>query len=368
MNKEFTMHKTILILPGDGIGPEVTREATKIIQWFNQNTTHHFELIYGLIGGASIDHSGVPLNDECLIMAKKADSILLGAVGGPKWDGIANPCKPEKGLLKIRQELELFANLRPVTYFPTLAESSPLKKEYIEELDLMIIRELTGDLYFGEPRGIVSTEDDEIGVNTMRYSKTEIERIAIVAFELAKQRNSRVCSVDKANVLETSLLWRNTVQQIRDRLYPEVSLSHMYVDNAAMQLIRQPKQFDVMLTSNLFGDILSDEASMLTGSLGMLPSASLGVHHSLYEPIHGSAPDIAGQNKANPLATILSVAMMFDYSFKLTQEARLLQEAVSNVLQCGFYTKDIMIPGGTLVSTTEVGDKVIEQLNTIKNL
>ncbi|CEG57153.1 3-isopropylmalate dehydrogenase [Legionella fallonii] len=360
------MHKTILILPGDGIGPEVTTEAEKIIQWFNKNTVHHFELVYGRIGGASIEHKGIPLDDECLALAKKVDSILLGAVGGPQWDNIDNQYKPEKGLLKIRQELGLFANLRPVTYCSALAESSPLKRDYIEELDLMIIRELTGDLYFGEPRGITSTGDDEIGINTMRYTKTEIERIAIVAFELAKQRNNRVCSVDKANVLETSLLWRNTVQQIRDRLYPEVSLSHMYVDNAAMQLIRQPKQFDVMLTSNLFGDILSDEASMLTGSLGMLPSASLGVHHSLYEPIHGSAPDIAGQNKANPLATILSVAMMFQYSFKLKQEACLLQEAVNNVLQCGFYTKDIMISGGTLVSTTEMGDKVIEQLNAIK--
>lgn len=366
MIKELPMHKTILILPGDGIGPEVTAEAAKIIQWFNQNTSHHFELIYGLIGGASIDHSGVPLDDECLIMAKKADSILLGAVGGPQWDGIANPHKPEKGLLKIRQELELFANLRPVTYFPTLAESSPLKREYIEGLNLMIVRELTGDLYFGEPRGIISIEDDEVGVNTMRYSKTEIERIAIIAFELAKQRKGKVCSIDKANVLETSLLWRNTVQQIRDSSYPEASLSHMYVDNAAMQLIRQPKQFDVMLTSNLFGDILSDEASMLTGSLGMLPSASLGVHYSLYEPIHGSAPDIAGQNKANPLATILSVAMMFHYSFRLAHEAHMLENAVSNVLQCGFYTNDMMISGGTLVSTAEMGDRVIEQLDKMK--
>ncbi len=359
------MNKTILVLPGDGIGPEVTAEAVKVLQWFNQNSVHDFILINGLIGGASIDHSGVPLDNETIAMAKKSDSILLGAVGGPKWDHIENQHKPERGLLKIRQELGLFANLRPATLFQALAESSPLKSEYIDGLDLMIVRELTGDVYFGEPRGISFIGGQEVGINTMRYSTSEIERIARVAFELARQRNNQVCSVDKANVLETSMLWRHTVQAIRDHDYPEVHLSHMYVDNAAMQLIRNPKQFDVMLTANLFGDILSDEASMLTGSLGMLPSASFGEHYSLYEPIHGSAPDIAGRNIANPLATILSVAMMFKYSFKLDKEAHMIQMAVTTILDEGFRTEDIMTSKGMLLSTREMGEKVIAQLDII---
>ncbi|RUQ85037.1 3-isopropylmalate dehydrogenase [Legionella septentrionalis] len=362
------MHKTILILPGDGIGPEVTAEAVKVFDWFNQNSKHRFDLMHGLIGGASIDHSGLPLDEEILKMAKKADSILLGAVGGPQWEDIENQFKPEKGLLKIRKELGLFANLRPATLFQALSEASPLKAEYIDGLDLMIVRELTGDVYFGEPRGISFIDGQEVGINTMRYSKTEIERIARIALSLAKQRNNQVCSVDKANVLETSMLWRNTVQSIRDREYPEVNLSHMYVDNAAMQLVRNPKQFDVILTANLFGDILSDEASMLTGSLGMLPSASLGEQYSLYEPIHGSAPDIAGTNSANPLATILSVAMMFQYSFKLEKEAQIIQRAVTHVLNSGWRTKDIMTVSGNLISTTEMGDKVIEKLNKMARI
>lgn len=353
------MNKTILILPGDGIGPEVVAEAVKVFEWFNQNSAHRFELIEGFIGGASIDRSGLPLDEETLDMANKTDSILLGAVGGPKWDQIDNQFKPEKGLLKIRKELNLFANLRPASVFQALAESSPLKPEYVDGLDLMIVRELTGDVYFGEPRCI----DQEVGINTMRYSKTEIERIARVALNLAKQRNNQVCSVDKANVLETSMLWRRTVQSLRDKEFPEVTLTHMYVDNAAMQLIRNPKQFDVILTGNLFGDILSDEASMLTGSLGMLPSASLGEQHSLYEPIHGSAPDIAGTNCANPLATILSVAMMFQYSFKLEKEAQMIQSAVTRVLNSGWRTKDIMTTKGKLISTSEMGAKVVEELN-----
>ena len=357
------MHKTILVLPGDGIGPEVTAEATKVFDWFNQNSTHRFDLIHGLIGGASIDHSGLPLDEETLRMAKKADSILLGAVGGTQWEHIENQFKPEKGLLKIRKELGLFANLRPATLFQALSEASPLKAEYIDGLDLMIVRELTGDVYFGEPRGISFIDSQEIGINTMRYSKAEIERIARIAFSLATQRNNQVCSVDKANVLETSMLWRNTVQAIRDQEYPEVNLSHMYVDNAAMQLVRNPKQFDVILTANLFGDILSDEASMLTGSLGMLPSASFGERYSLYEPIHGSAPDIAGTNSANPLATILSVAMMFQYSFKLEKEARMIQQAVTLVLDNGLRTKDIMTVSGSLISTSEMGNEVIRKLN-----
>ncbi|MDP3705701.1 MAG: 3-isopropylmalate dehydrogenase [Legionellaceae bacterium] len=357
------MNKTILVLPGDGIGPEVTAEAVKVLQWFSQHSAHQFNLIHGLIGGASIDHSGVPLDHETIVMAKKSDSILLGAVGGPKWDHIENQHKPEKGLLSIRQELGLFANLRPATLFQALAESSPLKSECIDGLDLMIVRELTGDVYFGEPRGITMVDGQEVGINTMRYSKYEIERIARVAFELARQRNNQVCSIDKANVLETSMLWRKTVQAIRDHDYPDVNLSHMYVDNAAMQLIRNPKQFDVMLTANLFGDILSDEASMLTGSLGMLPSASFGEHYSLYEPIHGSAPDMAGRNIANPLAAILSVAMMFKYSFKLDREAQMIQMAVTTILDEGFRTKDIMTSEGMWLSTREMGDKVVAQLD-----
>jgi 3-isopropylmalate dehydrogenase len=357
------MHKKILLLPGDGIGPEVIAEAVKVYDWFNQNSMHSFELTYGLIGGASIDHCGLPLDEDTLTMAKNSDSILLGAVGGPQWDSVENSCKPEKGLLKIRKELGLFANLRPATLFPALAEASPLKFDHINGLDLMIVRELTGDVYFGEPRGISKMDGEEIGVNTMRYAKSEIERIARIALSLAKQRNNQVCSVDKANVLETSMLWRNTVQAIRDKEYPEVDLSHMYVDNAAMQLIRNPKQFDVILTGNLFGDILSDEASMLTGSLGMLPSASFGEQYALYEPIHGSAPDIAGTNSANPLATLLSVAMMFQYSFKLEKEAQKIQQAVTHVLNNGFRTKDIMTTSSSLISTAEMGDKVIEQLN-----
>ena len=362
--KERLMNKTILVLPGDGIGPEVTAEAVKVLQWFNQHSAHHFNLIDGFIGGDSIDRCGIPLDHDTLAMAKKSDSILLGAVGGPKWDHLENQYKPERGLLEIRHQLGLFANLRPAILFQALADSSPLKSEYIDGLDLMIVRELIGDVYFGEPRGISYVNGQEVGFNTMRYATVEIERIARVAFELARQRNHQVCSVDKANVLETSMLWRKTVQAIRDRDYPDINLTHMYVDNAAMQLIRNPNQFDVMLTANLFGDILSDEASMLTGSLGLLPSASFGERYSIYEPIHGSAPDIAGRNIANPLAAILSVGMMFKYSFKLDKEAQIIQQAVSNILDQGFRTKDIMTSEGVLLSTTEMGDKIIAQLDS----
>ncbi len=359
------MHKTIFVLPGDGIGPEVTAEAVKVLECISTITSHRFDVHYGLIGGSSIDQHGVPLTEEAIFTAKKCDSVLLGAVGGPKWDQIDHRLKPEKGLLAIRKELDLYANLRPVTFFNALAASSPLKSEFIAGLDLLIVRELTGDVYFGEPRGVVYEGDEEVAFNTMRYTTSEIERVANVAFEIAKQRQGRVCSVDKANVLETSMLWRKTVQSLRDKHFSATALSHMYVDNAAMQLIRNPKEFDVILTANLFGDILSDEASMLTGSLGMLPSASLGEKYSLYEPIHGSAPDIAGRNIANPLATILSVAMMLDYSFHLKEEANLIQMAVAGVLDAGYRTKDIMTPEGRLLSTTEMGERVIEQLKRL---
>lgn len=356
------MQKTILILPGDGIGPEVINEAVKVLKWFNQNTDHKFNLIEGLIGGAAIDACGEPLPAETLMKAKQADCVLLGAVGGPKWDYLSAEKKPERGLLAIRKQLELFANLRPALYFAALADAAPLKKEIIENLDFMIVRELTGDVYFGEPRGIVK-EDERVGINTMRYSVAEIKRIAKIAFELARQRNKKVCSIDKANVLETSILWREVVQSVHDKEYSDIQLNHMYVDNAAMQIVRNPKQFDVMLTPNLFGDILSDEASVLTGSLGMLPSASLGLKHALYEPIHGSAPDIAGKNIANPIGTILSVAMMFEYSFKLKQESEIIKNSVNAVLNAGYKTKDIMHAGCTLVSTTQMTDKILEQLD-----
>lgn len=357
------MNKTIFILPGDGIGPEVTAEAVKVLQWFNQNSAHDFNLIHGLIGGASIDHSGIPLDADTIATAKKSDAVLLGAVGGPIWDHIEHQHKPEKGLLGIRQILGLFANLRPTFVFKALIDASPLKSDYIADLDLMVVRELTGDLYFGEPRGIHFVDGEAHGFNTMRYTKSEIERIARVAFDLARKRSKQVCSVDKANVLETSMLWRQTVQSIRDAEYPDINLSHMYVDNAAMQLIRYPKQFDVLLTANLFGDILSDEASILTGSLGMLPSASFGTQYALYEPIHGSAPDIAGRDIANPLAAILSVAMMFQYSFKLEKEANLIHLAITNLLDKGYRTQDIMTTDGILLSTAEMGDRVIAALN-----
>ncbi|HHF7345141.1 TPA: 3-isopropylmalate dehydrogenase [Legionella feeleii] len=359
------MTKTILILPGDGIGPEVTAEASKLFAWFNQHTGHRFELMHDLIGGAAIERSGIPLQENTIALAKQVDSVLLGAVGGPQWDAVEEASRPEKGLLKIRQELGLFANLRPATCFTALADASPLKPGLITDLDLMIVRELTGDVYFGQPRGITRKGEEQVAVNTMCYSTTEIARIARVAFDLARQRDKKVCSVDKANVLETSALWRTTVQSIRDQEYPDVLLSHMYVDNAAMQLIRNPNQFDVLLTANLFGDILSDEASMLTGSLGMLPSASLGNKHALYEPIHGSAPDIAGRSIANPLGTMLSVAMMFHYSFQLKKEAEMIRMAITEVLDQGYRTADIMTPGGRLLSTAEMGDQVIAKLGNM---
>jgi 3-isopropylmalate dehydrogenase len=361
------MHKTILILAGDGIGPEVTQEAVKVLHWFNENTSHQFELVHGLIGGIAIDTEGTPISDKTIDLAKSVDAVLLGAVGGPKWEHLGNQHNPEKGLLKIRKELELFANIRPAKLFEPLIDASSLKPECIRGLDLMIIRELTGDVYFGNPRGIIQENNETVGFNTMRYSVSEIERVAKIAFEIARLRQSKVCSVDKANVLETSQVWRKTVQTCKDTQFSDVSLTHMYVDNAAMQLIRKPSQFDVILTSNLFGDILSDEASMLTGSLGMLPSASIGHQYALYEPIHGSAPDIAGHNIANPLATISSLALMFLYSFKLEKEAYLIENAVSKVLDEGFRTLDIMTPSGTLLSTSKMGDKIIQALNELQS-
>ena len=352
------MKKKILILPGDGIGPEVVREACKILTWFNAQGPHQFELIEGLIGGSAIDATGMPLPETTIAAAKAADSVLLGAVGGPKWESLPASIRPEKGLLQIRKALGLYANLRPAVCFSALADASPLKKEWVADLDLMIVRELTGGIYFGEPRGIEVQDGERKAFNTMVYTESEIERVARVAFDLARVRGQKVCSVDKANVLEVSQLWREIVQKVHDQDYPDVALSHMYVDNAAMQLVHRPKQFDVMLTSNLFGDILSDEASMLTGSLGMLPSASFGDEHSLYEPIHGSAPDIAGENIANPLGAILSVAMMFKYTFKLEPEAVQIMRAVEAVLEQGIRTRDLTDSSAAWVSTSDMGEAV----------
>ncbi len=366
----MSVTKNILLLAGDGIGPEVVAEAVKILEWLGARGNVKFALDSALIGGIAYDQTGTPLPAETIEKAKKADAILLGAVGGPKWEALDYAVRPERGLLGIRKELGLFANLRPALCFEALAEASTLKQEVISGLDIMIVRELTGDLYFGEPRGVETLADgSRVGRNTMLYHDWEVQRIARVAFELARKRGSKLCSVDKANVLECTEMWREEVQKIGDAEYKDVSLSHMYVDNAAMQLVRNPKQFDVMVTGNMFGDILSDCASMLTGSLGMLPSASLGAPDAngkiaaLYEPVHGSAPDIAGQNKANPLATILSVGMMLRYSFDLSKEADLLDAAVAKVLADGVRTADIASKGNPTISTQEMGKAIIAALD-----
>lgn len=361
--------KNILILPGDGIGVEVTREAERIIRWLMKNRNLQVTLSYGLIGGSAYEKTGSPFPAETLEAAKAADAILLGAVGGPKWESLEFSLRPERGLLGLRKELELFANLRPAVVFDELAEASTLKLDIVHGLDIMIVRELTGDVYFGQPRGVeVLADGTRRGINTMVYTSPEVQRIARVAFDLARKRNGRLCSVDKANVLECTEMWREEVQIIGDNEYPDIALSHMYVDNAAMQLVRNPKQFDVMVTGNIFGDILSDCASMLTGSLGMLPSASLGSNdnggkcNALYEPVHGSAPDIAGKDIANPIATILSLAMMLRYSFDLPEDADLLENAVKKVLAQGVRTADIVQPGIKAVSTTEMGNAILQAL------
>jgi 3-isopropylmalate dehydrogenase len=357
------MAKKVLILPGDGIGPEIIAEAMKVLKALSAQ--HDLDLILeqGLIGGAAIEATGHALPDETLALAHAADAVLLGAVGGPQWESLPIAKRPERGLLGLRAALGLFANLRPAILYPPLINASTLKPAVVAELDLMIVRELTGDIYFGEPRGIRRLANGERqGFNTLIYSETEIRRIARVGFDLARQRQRRLCSVDKANVLEATELWREVVSEIAQD-YPDVQLTHMYVDNAAMQLVKQPKQFDVIVTTNMFGDILSDLASMLTGSIGMLPSASLdAAGKGMYEPIHGSAPDIAGQNIANPLATILSMAMMLRYSLAQPELARRLEQAVSRVLDRGLRTPDIYVPGTIQVTTREIGDAVVEAL------
>ena len=357
------MKKTICLLPGDGIGPEILAEGVKALKAVAEKFNHDFVFETALIGGAAIDGAGDPLPEETVRKCRAADAVFLAAVGGPKWDALAPEKRPEKGLLRIRKELALFANLRPAMLLPELAGACLLRADIAAKgLDLVVVRELTGDIYFGEPRGQELRDGLRTGYNTMVYNEEEIRRIATVAFETARKRRGKVCSVEKSNVLETSRLWKEVVLETH-RQYADVELTHMYVDNAAMQLVRDPSQFDVILTGNIFGDILSDEASVITGSLGMLPSASMGASGpGLFEPIHGSAPDIAGQNKANPLATILSGAMMLRLGFDMGKEADAIEAAVRKTLADGFRTGDIMEPGKTLLGCKEMGDKVVERL------
>ena len=362
-------NKTLLVLPGDGIGPEVMREVKRVVDWMARSRGVRFDITEGLVGGASIDAHGVAITEETLAAAKAADAILFGAVGGPKWEHLGFDNRPEIAILRLRSELELFANLRPAVVLDPLVGASTLKPEVVRGLDLMIVRESTGGIYFGEPRGVETLPDGRRrGYNTESYDTGEIERVARVAFELARKRRSRVTSVEKANVMESGLLWRQTVQALGEAEYPDVTLSHMYADNCAMQMVRNPLQFDVIVTGNLFGDILSDLASMCTGSLGMLPSATLGAvgadgkRHALYEPIHGSAPDIAGKGIANPLAQILSFAMLLRFSFGMDEEAGMIESAVGRVLANGLRTADIISPGTARVGTGVMGESVLREL------
>ena len=359
------MPKKIAILPGDGIGPEIVAEAVKVLECLRQDHGLDIELEHAPVGGVAYDAHGTTLPDETLALARAADAILLGAVGGPKWDQLDTALRPEKALLRLRSELVLFSNLRPTILYPQLADASSLKAEVVADLDVMIVRELTGGIYFGQPRGVRTLENGERqGYNTLVYSESEIKRIAHSAFRIAGKRNGKLCSVDKANVLESSVLWREVVTELGSE-YPDVTLSHMYVDNAAMQLVRAPKQFDVIVTGNMFGDILSDAAAMLTGSIGMLPSASLDTQgKGLYEPVHGTAPDIAGQGLANPLATILSTAMLLRYSLDEPEMAERIERAISQVLDAGLRTADIFRDVGRQVSTSEMGDAVAQALAT----
>ena len=362
--------RKILLLPGDGIGPEVITEVRKILEWLNKNRSLDFEIDEDLVGGISYDKHKNPITDEVFYKALESDAVILGAVGGPKWDNLEFSKRPERALLKLRKELKLFANLRPAICFKQLVDASSLKPEIISGLDIMIVRELTGGIYFGEPRGVMPIENGERrGLNTHSYTTSEIHRVARVAFELAKKRKNKVTSCEKSNVMEAGLLWKEEVQALRDKEFKKVELKHMLADNCAMQLLRDPKQFDVIVTDNLFGDILSDEAAMLTGSLGLLPSASLGVKdkngkmRSMYEPIHGSAPDIAGKNTANPIASILSLSMALRYSLDLDTEADLIDLAVQKVLDDGLRTKDIMSSGKKEISTSAMGEAIINKLS-----
>ncbi|HQY42679.1 MAG TPA: 3-isopropylmalate dehydrogenase [Paracoccaceae bacterium] len=361
---------SLLILAGDGIGPEVMAEVKKIIGWFGTKRGITFDVSEDLVGGCAYDKYGTPLHDDTMAKAQAVDAVLLGAVGGPKYDKLDFSVKPERGLLRLRKEMDLYSNLRPAQCFDALADFSSLKKDVVAGLDIMIVRELTSGVYFGEPRGIFTEGNERVGINTQRYTESEIARVARSAFELARRRGNKVCSMEKANVMESGILWRDVVQEVHDKEYPDVALSHMYADNGAMQLVRWPKQFDVIVTDNLFGDVLSDCAAMLTGSLGMLPSASLGAPmkngrpKALYEPVHGSAPDIAGKGLANPIACILSFAMALRYSFDMGQDAERVEKAVEKVLADGVRTADLMGPeGGKPVSTSQMGDVIIAALD-----
>ncbi len=361
--------RKFLLLPGDGIGPEVIAEVKKIINWFNKNKSLDFEIEEEMVGGASYEKHGTPITDEVFYKALESEAVILGAVGGPKWDDLEFSKKPERALLKLRKELKLFANLRPAICFKQLVDASSLKPDLVSDLDIMFVRELTGGIYFGEPRGIKPIDNGERkGINTHVYTSSEIERVARVAFDLARKRKNKVTSCEKSNVMEAGQLWKEEVQTLHQKEYKDVELKHMLADNCAMQLVRNPKQFDVIVTDNLFGDMLSDEAAMLTGSLGLLPSASLGAKdkngnmRSLYEPVHGSAPDIAGKGIANPIATILSFAMALKYSLDLDKESNMLEKSVQSVLDEGLRTKDILSKGTKEVSTSEIGDAIISKL------
>jgi 3-isopropylmalate dehydrogenase len=353
----------IAVLPGDGVGREIVPEAVKVLKVIGEQYGHAFEFASADIGGQAIDKFGVPLPQDTLALTKQCDAVLLGAVGGPKWEGLEYSLRPERALLGIREALGLYANLRPAKLYPNLADASTLKREVVEGIDILVVRELTGGIYFGKPKGIEKLPNgEERGFNTEVYTTEEIRRIGIVAFEAARRRKKKVTSVDKANVLESSELWRRVMIEVHKN-YPDVELHHIYVDNAAMQLVRNPRQFDVMVCNNMFGDILSDEAAMLTGSIGMLPSASIGAKVGLFEPIHGSAPDIAGKNIANPIATIASVAMMLSYAFQLDKEAEAIEQAIVKTLDLGYRTKDIAGPGARVVGTTEMGEAILRNLN-----
>ncbi len=360
------MSRKVLVISGDGIGPEVTIETRKVLDVLERRFALGLSYDTALMGGAAIDAEGVPLPPETLAKARASDAILFAAIGGPKWDQLDRAIRPEKGLLKLRAELDLFGNLRPAILYPQLAAASSLKPEIVAGLNILIVRELTGGIYFGEPRGIRTLANGEReGFNTDKYSESEVRRVGHLAFELARKRSNKVCSVDKSNVLESTILWREVMEEVA-KDYPDVALSHMYVDNAAMQLVRAPKQFDVIVTGNLFGDILSDEAAMLTGSIGMLPSASLNsAGLGMYEPCHGSAPDIAGQGKANPLAMILSAAMMLRYSLNASDASDAIEAAVGVVLEEGLRTPDIHTPGTQLVNTAQMGDAVARALGAV---
>ena len=360
---------SLLILPGDGIGPEVMTQVRRVIDWYGENRDLNFDVTEDLVGGAAYDAHGTPLHDDTMAKAQEVDAVLLGAVGGPKYDDLDFSLKPERGLLRLRKEMDLFSNLRPAQCFDALADFSSLKKDIVAGLDIMIVRELTSGVYFGEPRGIFQEGNERVGINTQRYTESEIERAVRSAFELAMRRSKKLCSMEKANVMESGVLWREVAERVHAD-YPEVELSHMYADNGAMQLVRAPKQFDVIVTDNLFGDILSDCAAMLTGSLGMLPSASLGAPmangrpKAMYEPVHGSAPDITGQGKANPIACMLSFAMALRYSFDAGDEAQRLENAIEKVLADGHRTADLIGSEGVEpLSTTEMADQILAALD-----